>query len=315
MTYAPLDPAEVRVEPEGLTVERNWVLSLYTWLHSRDYRSFRVGFTSEGGDEAVAHLLVPPGDGRHAGVMVFPILAGSHVVSEGLAKALVNRGFVVLRMERRPLEFDTVEDPVVLGRVLRRTLLDARRILDWFVARPEIDPDRIAVAGVSLGGILAASLLGLDTRIRAGFFLMAGGGIAELLHDSTEKPVRRFRDRMQEHYRFESRDAFVDALRPYTEPVDPLRYAPRIDPRSVLLVSGRFDRVVPPARTRTLWEALDRPTWIRVPVGHYQLFPFFWWAIGRGADHLEHTLTQVTDEGLQQFASLSEARDGRSPGR
>ena len=41
--YRPLDPAAVKVQPEGLTVEQSWVLDLYTLFHARDYRAFRIG--------------------------------------------------------------------------------------------------------------------------------------------------------------------------------------------------------------------------------------------------------------------------------
>jgi dienelactone hydrolase len=304
---------EVRVETEPITVEQSWILRLYTRLHAQDYRSYRVEFPSQAGGSAMAHLLLPPGNGPHATVVVFPILAGSHIVSEGLAKALVNRGLAVARLERKKLDFAENVDPEAPAHVLRSALYDARRLLDWLVTRPEVDPDRLGTAGVSLGGILASTLLGVDARVRAGVFLMAGGGIADILHDSTEKPIRAFRKALREERGLEEREAFVAELQPFTEPVDPLSYAQWIDPRSVLLVSGRFDRVIPPERTRALWEALRRPTWIRLPVGHYQFFPFFWWAVGRGADHLERALAPVDVE-AETFGDLHHSKR-RSAGR
>jgi pimeloyl-ACP methyl ester carboxylesterase len=290
LRHARLDPEEVHVEPEGITVEDNFVLDLYTWLHDKGYSAERVRFPGTNGEEAIAHLLVPAEPGPHPLVVVFPILAGSHVVSEGLAKALVNRRYAVLRLERRPLDFERAEGPEEPMRAFRESLLDARRALDWAETREEIDPERIAAAGVSLGGMLGASLLGADPRVRAGFFVMAGGGLAELLHDSAERPVRSFRERVSEEHGFESREQFVALLEGYTHGVDPLLQVCHVDPERVLLVSGRFDRVVPAERTRALWEAFGRPTWIRLPVGHYQLGPLFWWSVGRGADHLDRVL-------------------------
>jgi hypothetical protein len=69
--------------------------------------------------------------------------------------------------------------------------------------------------------------------------------------------------------------------------MDPLTWADRIDPERVLLVSARFDRVIPEDRTRALWQAMGRPRWLVVPTGHYQIVPYFWWAAGQGADHLD----------------------------
>lgn len=220
-------------------------------------------------------------------VVVFPILAGSHVVSEGVARVLVQRGFAVLRLERQALELATAADPRIVSDTFRATLDDACRLIGWLSAQPRIDAGRVAAAGVSLGGIMAASLVGMDPRVSAGFFVMAGGGLAEILYDSEEHPVERFRDRILDTEGLATRADFVERMRPLTRPVDPLTWAGPVDPARVLLVSGRFDRVIPPARSRALWEALHRPRWVRLPVGHYQLLPFFFWAIDRGADHLD----------------------------
>lgn len=288
---SPLEASAFRESPEPITVEDHWILHLYTWFHARDYRASRLDFPGSDGEPAVAHLLLPPGRGPHPAVLVFPILAGSHVVSEGLAKALVRRGFAVLRVERRAIfpEDETTADPRVPAERLRHAIIDGLRLIDWLATDARIDPDRLGTAGVSLGGIMAATLMGLDARIRSGFFVMAGGGLAEILYDSRERPVRAFRDRVLETLPRPSREAFLEALRPHTLPLDPLTHAAQVDPRHVLLVSGRFDRVVPPERTEALWEGFGRPTWRRFPAGHYQLFPFFWWAAARGAEHLQRT--------------------------
>ncbi len=284
---APLELAEFTAQPEGLTVEPSWILDLYTLFHARDYRAFRILFPGSQGGEETAHLLIPPGAGPHPVVVVFPILAGSHVVSEGLAKALVQRGFAAARLERKNLELDQVSGPELPARRFRAAILDARRLLDWLLQHPQLDPERVAVAGVSMGGILALTLMQVDPRVHAGFFLSVGGGLAEIMYDSSEKPVRIFRERLQAQQNLATREGFLEYLRPFVETVDPLTYAARTDPRTVLIASGRLDRVVRPQHTRALWQALGEPRWIHLPFGHYQLFPFFWWAIGRGADHLE----------------------------
>ncbi len=284
--YEPLDLAEVSLEAEPITIEDSILLDVYTWLHARDYSATRVRIPGSDGQLATAHFLLPPGPGPHAAVLVFPILAGSHVVSEALAKALVDHGFAVLHIERRPLDFEHAQGAEVPAEAFRDSIRDARRFLDWLVTRPEIDRERVAAGGVSLGGMIAASLMGVDDRIHAGFFAMAGGGLAELLWDSTEKPVRAFRERLRERHDLRDREAFLAHVRPWTDPVDPLANAGRLDPGRVLVISGRFDRVVPRARTEALWEALGRPRWIRLPVGHYQLFPLFWWSAARAAEHL-----------------------------
>ena len=291
--YPPLDPTTVKIQPEGLTVEQSWVLDLYTLFHARDYKAFRIVLPDEGGGERVAHLLLPPGAGPHPAIVAFEILAGPQDVSEGMAKALVNRGYAVARMERRPLDLDKQSDPDIVRQTLREGVIDARRMLDWLVTHPKIDPTRIATAGLSLGSIQALLLTSCDPRIRGGFYVLTGGGLPEIFYESTEGAVRRFRDRLMEARGWTTREQFVAGVRPYTESVDPLNYAESLDPVNLAMATARFDAVIPSTSAQQLWEALGRPGWYKLPCGHYTVFPFFWWTMSRAADHFDRLLAPV----------------------
>ena len=216
--YERLDPAAVTTQPEGITVEQSFVLDFYTLFHSRKYTVTRVLFPGVDG-EAVAHLALPPGPGPHPTVVVYPILAGSHIVSEGLSKALVRRGFAVARLERVDLELDnpdrTLRD---LRQALHSAVIDGRRLLDWLETLPEVDPQRLAAAGVSMGGIQALLLSAADSRVRGGFYLMVGGGLPQILWESTERPVRTFRDNLIQRRGLDSREAFEELARPIPPP-------------------------------------------------------------------------------------------------
>ncbi len=285
--YERLDPAAVTTQPEGITVEQSFVLDFYTLFHSRKYTVTRVLFPGVDG-EAVAHLALPPGPGPHPTVVVYPILAGSHIVSEGLSKALVRRGFAVARLERKDLELDNPERTLRdVRQALHSAVIDGRRLLDWLETLPEVDPQRLAAAGVSMGGIQALLLSAADSRVRGGFYLMVGGGLPQILWESTERPVRTFRDNLIQRRGLDSREAFEELAREETWIVDPLSHANRLEPERVMMASGRFDRVIRPETSEALWEALGSPRWIRLPIGHYYFFPFFWWTAARGADHLD----------------------------
>jgi dienelactone hydrolase len=288
--YKPLDPATVKIQPEGLTVEQSWVLDLYTLFHSREYKAFRLVLNDESGTERIGHLLIPPGDGPFPAVVAFEILDGPHDVSEGMAKALVNRGYAVARMERRALDLPHQDSGDMVRERLREGVIDGRRLLDWLVTHPKIDPSRVAAAGVSVGSIQALLLTACDPRIRGGFYLMTGGDIAKILYESSETPVRDFRDRLMAAHGWTTQAQWLDGVRPLTEAVDPLTYAAYLDARDLLIASGRFDTVIPSSRAQELWQALGQPRWYKLPCGHYTVFPFFWWAVARGADHLDSLL-------------------------
>jgi cephalosporin-C deacetylase-like acetyl esterase len=284
--------ADVKVSPEPITVEDAFILHLYTFFHAKDYATFKLEYPSELNGTAVAHLLIPPGEGRRPTVVVFDILAGGHVVGEAMAKALVRRGFLVARLEREDLKLDTAESADVPAATLRSALLDARRLVDYLETRPDVDPERIGAAGISLGSILACLLQGTDPRVRAGVLIMSGGDIAGVLGDSTEVPVRLFREHTMEREGLASEAEFVARMRPLIDPLDPLRIASRIDPRTVLFMNARLDRVIRPAHALKLWVALGRPERVILPFGHYQLLPSFWWSMARGADHFERVFAR-----------------------
>ena len=288
--YKPLDPKTVQIQPEGLTVEQSWVLDLYTLFHSRDYKAFRLVLSDEDGADRIGHLLIPPGNGPFPAVVAFEILDGPNDVSEGMAKALVNRGYAVARMERRALDLAHQNSGEVVRDRLREGVIDARRLLDWLVTHPKVDASRMAAAGVSIGSIQAFLLAACDPRIRGGFYLMTGGNLPEVFYDSSETPVREFRDRRMEARGWKTREEWIAGVRPLTEPVDPLTYAPYLDPHKQLIASGRFDTVIPSRYAQELWQALGQPRWYKLPCGHYTVFPFFWWAVARGADHLDSLL-------------------------
>jgi dienelactone hydrolase len=294
MLVPPVAPlAEPSVSPEPKTIESHFLLWAYDVLKPEAASAFRVEFPGVDGETRVGHWQLPPGPGPHPTVVVFPIRAGNHVVSEALAKALVNRGYAAIWLEKRRSLFGEDDDRAPgdfasFAADLSDFVVDARRLIGWLATRPEVDRERIATAGVSLGGILAATTLGQEPLARAGFFVMAGGGLPEILRDSQDGDVVEFRERGIAAHAFSGPEEIVRLARPYTDPSDPLTWADRIQPEQVLLISARYDQVIPPDRTLALWQALGRPRWLTVPTGHYQLVPYFWWAVGRGADHLDH---------------------------
>ena len=278
------------VSVRGPSVEDSFILSTYDFLRGSDYDSFQVDFAGSDSLPARAHLLLPRGVGPYPGVMVFPIRGGSHLVSEALAKSLTNRGYATLRLERRRVfeSRDPAGDFSVPAARLRSMLNDARRLLTWFEQHPKVDEDKIAAAGASLGGIMAATLIGMEPgRIKAALLIMAGGGIPEIVYDTHDTgSLGSFRDNSVT----QCRKVALAKMRPYVADIDPLSYAGNVDRERVVLISATFDRIISPSSTKALWNAMGQPRWMKVPTGHVTVFPFFWWAVGHGHKLFEKVL-------------------------
>ena len=79
--------------------------------------------------------------------------------------------------------------------IMGKLVFDTMRGIDFLLTRDDIDPDRIGVAGNSLGGAKAGWMLALDTRIKLA--IVSGWGFDDLLLEygkfCTRVPNRRLR--------------------------------------------------------------------------------------------------------------------------
>ncbi|MCS7060416.1 MAG: alpha/beta fold hydrolase [Anaerolineae bacterium] len=119
-------------------------------------------------------LHLPHGDGPHPAVMLLHGLTGSRIESHRffvhLSRALAAQGIAALRFDFRGSgdsegEFQEMTAPGELS--------DAKAGLDWMVAHPALDSARLGVAGVSLGGMIAAQLAGRNPSLLRAAALLA----------------------------------------------------------------------------------------------------------------------------------------------
>jgi dienelactone hydrolase len=286
---------DVTSEASLQTISNHPMLKIDKFLHRKDdFTVEKLNFTSSSGDKATAYLTIPDGEGPHPVIVVFPVLSDSLTISEMLAKQMAREGYAVLRMTTHPLEFvdtDNIETPMT---AYRHAVLDARRMIDWMQEeRSDIDGDKIGVAGVSLGSLLSSTLMGVDEDIKGGTFFLVGGGLAEIMSDSTNENIEAFRRRLMEKQMIENRDDLVRHLHGTTQAVDPLTYAANVDPCRVLMITGRADTEIPTENSEMLWNAFGEPDWRVMPTQHKKhVAMFFYWMMNRAADHFDKVLRE-----------------------
>lgn len=217
-----------------------------------------------------AEYFKPKAAGRRPAVVVLHILGADFALSRYLAARLADRGVAALFVklpyygERRPpggeKRFLSADVDRSVGS-MRQGVCDVRRAAAWLATLPEVDPDRIGVAGISLGGIVGSLAVAADPAINRGAFLLAGGGLDEILWSMPEGAKYR-------NLWLESGRTRAD-FRTLTAPLDPLTYADRLVGKHLFMVAGDSDEVIPPQAARALWEAAGRPTIRWYPCGHY----------------------------------------------
>jgi dienelactone hydrolase len=153
---------------------------------------------------------------------------------------------------------------IVALREAGRAVADVRRACDAAAALPGVDPDRVVLHGSSLGSFSAAVAAGLGAHRNALVLLLSGGYAAEAL-ETGQKDAARFRAALDA--------AGLDARQraALIQPLEPLRFADRLDPQTTWLLAARNDTVIAPRHADALAQAigLDGSRYHRLAGNHY----------------------------------------------
>jgi dienelactone hydrolase len=108
----------------------------------------------------VGELYIPPGEGKHAAVIVVTGSGGGIPPAAGQSGGLASRGYVVLALAY----FNARGLPSSLSYIPLEYFATA---LDWLSKQPSVDPERIGILGISRGAELALLLASAMTKIHA----------------------------------------------------------------------------------------------------------------------------------------------------
>lgn len=217
-----------------------------------------------------------PGAEKRPAVVCLHILGGGFTLVELLCSTLASRGVPAVWIElpyygeRKPPDgFGALyTNPTLFADSLSQAILDVRRTADVLQARPEVNPDRVGVAGISLGGILAGTAANEDPRFYRAGLILAGGDLLRVVgHANETSSIRAALAKLPP----EERKKFEDALRA----CDPLTKAANLRERAaqgrVLMFNPVEDEVIPRECAVALADAMgmkDRITWLD-GLGHY----------------------------------------------
>ena len=215
-----------------------------------------------------AEFFVPKGASKRPAAVVLDILDGTQVVGRAEALWLAQHDIPALVVHmayygprrgtsRERLLSTDVEKSVAN---VTQTVLDCRRAFAWLATRPEVDADKLAILGTSLGSLVGGVVAGAEPRVSAACLLLGGGGLVDSFSEHPlAGPVL-------------AGLAVVgmtkDKLKALIGPVDPLTYADRLKHKRLLLIAASRDDVVPPAAMKRLWEGTGKPPLVWVDETH-----------------------------------------------
>jgi len=223
-------------------------------------------------------------------IVILPIAGGNYFFSKKMAKFLVRRGMNCLRLERVVRLLDREANLDIIRRKFIKTIIDAKRSIDWLVSQKEIDPERIGTTGASLGAFLSSLVAETDPRIKSSVFILGGGNLTKLFSQSREKTIRTFRKRVMKKEGL-TEEEFYQLVSQKLEDIDPLTYTGRLSPETVLMINTVNDVVVPRDCTLEFWSKVGEPELIWLPFTHTASFFAFRYARGKAFQHFQRTLS------------------------
>jgi len=191
------------------------------------------------GGRTVAYLVRPAKkQGSFAGVVFLHWLASGHQEFLDEAVALAKRGVVSLLINGQVpymenFHWDARDVTLVAGQVI-----EMRRAIDFLVAQPGVDPERIGVVGHAYGAMYTALLSGVDARPKT-FVIVAG-------YPAWEDLAAFF-------------GANADDYRLVMAPIEPVDFVGKAGSAPILFQFGEMNGLLPPEDTNRFYDAVAGP--------------------------------------------------------
>ncbi len=238
--YDPALPLEPVLEADGM---------------SNGYYRAEVSFQGLPGERVPALLTLPPNTGEPAPCIIFLHGIGQRgSFLEDIAGPFVEAGYAMASFDQYTRGSRKLVDASAVGhaRAFReraaKTVIETRRLADYLVTRPDIDPERIYLMGASYGAITGSTAAAFDPRFKAVVLVYGGGDLRHLLGSPTTSRELGW-----------AAPLLTGIARWYLAPADPIRHVADIAPRPLLMQNGREDSVVSPAAAQALHDVARDP--------------------------------------------------------
>lgn len=179
----------------------------------------------------------------------------ANLVPEGASAVVISPEYPEIALETEAL--------ADLERVRQLSLEHVARLLlclEYLVSREDVDPDRLAIIGVSFGGFYAPAAAASDTRFQNVALMYAGADLSLLAGLQLEEEIPA-----------PAATLVGEILALHLNPIEPIRWIGRIAPRPILFVNGLDDERIPRRSVTRLQRAAGSPidrVWL--PTGHLE---------------------------------------------
>lgn len=257
--------------------------------HTLEHANYKHGRIQIGSEVFAFDLLLPSRSKEPAPfILMLPVTEDGEELIREISLRFTEGGFATGRLSRRKDIFKRNESPQELENDLRQAIRVQRAFLSMVSEQPEIDSQQIGLVGLSLGGIMGASLAAVDQRIGAAVIAVAGADIPGIIETSSLQLIKSWID-SRSSSTGQTTEELLSELR-MTIKTDPLELAGYVETDKILMVSALNDSVVPDKFADLLWHELGRPERSYVPFGHFGAGLMLEWIGQHTARFLKHKL-------------------------
>lgn len=239
----------------------------------------RIAFVPEAGERAVAVLMSPPPDPR---VSKRPVIILQHWLGGNkdavplvrVQQGLTESGYITVAIDGR-YRGERQRNGVTLEEAMIRayrtgkghpwlidTAFDLIRLMDYLQTRPDVDPDRIGVVGLSEGGFEAWMAAVADPRFKAIVPVVGLTRFTRIVDPSNDLYSFQRVYRAVAQARGEKaitpqviRSFWEKMLPGFDAEFDPMHLVPTLAPRPLLILSHENDQIVPVQGAKEVYEA------------------------------------------------------------
>jgi dienelactone hydrolase len=222
-----------------------------------------VSYLSPYGGKVPAYLVVPSTGGPFPAIIFMHPGQGNRTTFLSEAETLASKGIVSLLIDAPFLRGNVPKDlseeqkltqiveTVVDIQQYIQTVVDIRRGIDLLSSFDNVDLNRLAYVGHSLGATWGGVLAGVEERVKA-YVLMAGFSRVSEWHRTSDHPLAVLARRYLSRERF---DNFISTL----EPLDAVHYIKNAAPASVFFQFAHNDEFVPKDQADTFYTIASSP--------------------------------------------------------
>jgi len=194
-------------------------------------------------------------------VLILPPTGGGTVLDDRLLKVFCDAGIRTLLLKGWSGDLEQDLDPATHDRGSLRGVAAVRQTLSFFGIK------KAGIYGTSLGGIIASTAAGVDSRIDALITTVAGGNVIETLSESDQEILARLRSERMKRYHLKSREEYREFLN-QTIRINASDWTrTELAPRTWMVMATK-DTTVPTRVQNELWLKWGQPQRTDINTGH-----------------------------------------------